>query len=137
HDATDMNRLSAICFQQRKDIIIGDYQNEHADYVELHLPPVQGESPDSILYLPLVHHDKTIGVITAQSFQKHAYTDYHISVLRSLASYAAIALDNADAYRELASTVESLKTAQARLIQSEKLASLGEMTAGIAHEIKN
>jgi signal transduction histidine kinase/ligand-binding sensor domain-containing protein len=137
HDATDMNRLSALCLAKREDIVIGDYRNEYSKYVSLDLPPVQGEAPDSIVYLPLIHQDKPIGVVTAQSFQKNAYSDYHISVLKSLASYAAIALDNADAYRQLGSTVENLKAAQARLVQSEKMASLGEMTAGIAHEIKN
>jgi len=137
HDANDANRLSAYCLRNREDIVIGDHQKEYQKYISVHLPPVQGESPDSIIYLPLIHQDKPVGVITAQSFEKHAYSEYHINVLRSLASYAAIALDNADAYRQLHSTVENLKSAQARLVQSEKMASLGEMTAGIAHEIKN
>ena len=39
--------------------------------------------------------------------------------------------------RELAKSLENLRTAQDRLVQTEKLASLGQLTAGIAHEIKN
>ena len=39
--------------------------------------------------------------------------------------------------RELANSLEELRAAQDRLIQTEKLASLGQLTAGIAHEIKN
>lgn len=137
HDLSDPNRLSVYSFTKQEDIVIGDYVNEYKKYIDVDLPPIQGESPSSILYLPLVHQGKSVGVITAQSFAKHAYSDYHLSVLRSLASYAAIALDNADAYRKLGATIENLKAAQARLVQSEKMASLGEMTAGIAHEIKN
>ena len=38
---------------------------------------------------------------------------------------------------ELSRSIESLKTAQEQLVQSEKLAALGQMTAGIAHEIQN
>jgi len=57
--------------------------------------------------------------------------------LRNIAIYAAIALENADSFEKLNQTVDSLKRTQAQLIQSEKMASLGELTAGIAHEIQN
>ncbi len=90
----------------------------------------EGQNTDSIIYLPLIYKEKSIGVITAQSFSKNAYNDNHLNILRSLATYTAVALDNADAYR-------SLKSTQAQLVQSEKMASLGELTAGIAHEIQN
>ncbi|HEX9659769.1 MAG TPA: ATP-binding protein, partial [Rhodothermales bacterium] len=100
--------------------------------------------PSSILYLPLVSKGRPIGVITAQSFEKDAYTDYHLNILRNLATYAAIALDNAEAYDRLNATVEQLnktlkdlKTTQEQLVTQEKMASLGQLTAGIAHEIKN
>ncbi len=133
----DPDRFAAWCFNHRKEIIINDYETEYRQYVSRDLPPVEGGSPKSVLYLPLIHHDRVVGVITAQSFKQNAYTDYAVSILRTLATYAAIALDNAAAYRKLGNTVEELKTTQAQLVQSEKLASLGQLTAGIAHEIKN
>jgi signal transduction histidine kinase len=46
-------------------------------------------------------------------------------------------LENAEAFKKLNYTIDSLKKAQAQLVQSEKMASLGELTAGIAHEIQN
>src|SRR5215203_3167867 len=88
-------------------------------------------------YLPLVHKDQAVGVITAQSFRTHAYTDYHLNILRNLATYATIALENADAYRRLNAPLERLTAMQEQLVVQEKLASLGALTAGIAHEIKN
>jgi signal transduction histidine kinase len=110
---------------------------EHQQYIREYKPPVAGKPVASIIYLPLVHKDRAIGVITAQSFRKHAYTDYHLNILRNLATYATIALENADAYRRLTDTLERLKTTQEQLVVQEKLASLGALTAGIAHEIKN
>ena len=67
-----------------------------------------------------------------------------ISLLKTFADQAVIAIENVrlfeqvqDRTRELARSLDDLRTAQDRLIQSEKLASLGQLTAGIAHEIKN
>jgi GAF domain-containing protein len=102
------------------------------------------EEPLSIIYLPLISQDKVLGVITIQSFQKNAYTDFHLNLLQNLAAYTAIALDNAAAYRQvdasvqqLNATLEHLRATQQQLVTQQKLASLGQLTAGIAHEIKN
>lgn len=131
------SRLAVWCFKNQKEIIIGNFANEYTKYVEEFKQPIEGDFSDSVLYLPLIHHGKVTGVITTQSFKKNAYTEYHINLLRNLATYAAIALDNASAYRQLNSTLSELKDTQNQLIQQEKLASLGQLTAGIAHEIKN
>jgi signal transduction histidine kinase len=87
--------------------------------------------------LPLWHKNKTIGVISTQSYNKNAYTDYHVNMLRNLAAYSAIALVNADAYRQLNELLTNLKDTQEKLVTQSKLAALGALTAGIAHEIKN
>ncbi|PWN05771.1 hypothetical protein DDZ15_11270 [Rhodohalobacter mucosus] len=131
------SRLAVWCFKNRKEVVIGDYANEHQKYLKQYLKPVEGGEPVSVLYLPLIQQNKVIGVVTTQSFEKNAYTAYHINLLRNLATYAAIALDNAAAYRKLNSTLGELKATQSQLVQQEKLASLGQLTAGIAHEIKN
>ena len=131
------NRLAVWCFKNNKEIIIGEYPNEHKKYLKSYQPPIVGEDPMSIVYLPLVQQDRVIGVITTQSFNKDAYTPYHLNLLRNLATYAANALDNAWAYRKLNATLSELQSMQQQLVQQEKLASLGQLTAGIAHEIKN
>jgi signal transduction histidine kinase len=51
--------------------------------------------------------------------------------------YSAIALDNAESFHKLNTTINTLQETQKQLVQSEKMASLGELTAGIAHEIQN
>ena len=48
-----------------------------------------------------------------------------------------MAIENARLFRDVQASLEDLRTAQDRLVQTQKLASLGQLTAGIAHEIKN
>ncbi|TMI85707.1 MAG: tetratricopeptide repeat protein [Bacteroidetes bacterium] len=131
------NRLATLTFISGKEIVIGDLQAEYKDYLQTVLVPKQGQQSVSLIYLPLRAKEKILGVITVQSFEKNAYSEYHLYMLRNIAIYAAIALDNAESYKKLNLTVDSLKKTQTQLIQSEKMASLGELTAGIAHEIQN
>jgi signal transduction histidine kinase len=72
------------------------------------------------------------------------FKDKQIELVSTFADQAAIAIENVRLFesveartRELAKSLEDLRTAQDRLVQTEKLASLGQLTAGIAHEIKN
>jgi signal transduction histidine kinase len=133
----DENRFAGLCFISGKEIVMGDLQAEYKNFLQTIPVPKQGRQPVSLIYLPLKVKDKMLGVITVQSFNKNAFTDYHLYMLRTIAIYAAIALENAESYKKLNQTVDSLKKTQTQLIQSEKMASLGELTAGIAHEIQN
>ena len=133
----DENRFAGLCFISGKEIVMGDLQIEYKNYLQNIPVPKQGQQPVSLIYLPLKVKEKIQGVITVQSFQKNAYTDYQLYMLRNIAIYATIALENAESFKKLNQTVDSLKKTQTQLIQSEKMASLGELTAGIAHEIQN
>ena len=131
------NRFASLCFISGKEIVMGDVETEHKNYLQ-HIPaPKQGKHAASLIYIPLKAKERMFGVITVQSFHKNAYSDYHLYMLRTIALYAAIALENAESYKKLNQTVDSLTKTQSQLIQSEKMASLGELTAGIAHEIQN
>jgi signal transduction histidine kinase/tetratricopeptide (TPR) repeat protein len=137
NELSDKNRFAPVCFNNGKEIIIGDLHKEYSAYIQQVSTPQEGEQPLSLIFLPLMVKDKKLGVITVQSFKLNAYTDYHLFMLRNIAVYAAIAIDNAESYEELSNALGDLKKAQGQLIQSEKMASLGELTAGIAHEIQN
>ncbi|RPI01416.1 MAG: GHKL domain-containing protein, partial [Calditrichaeota bacterium] len=134
---THENRLAVWCFKNQKEVVINDYARDFSKFVGNITAPIAGETPESILYLPLWSKDKVIGVISAQSLSKNAYTDYHLNILRNLATYCAIALENAAAYRQVNELLTDLKTTQDKLITQSKFAALGALTAGIAHEIKN
>jgi C4-dicarboxylate-specific signal transduction histidine kinase/ligand-binding sensor domain-containing protein len=132
--------LSVRCFLNKEEIVILDYENEYKQYFEQLPPPQVGNQfSQSIVYLPLLvaHSPQPLGVMTVQSFQKDAYTPNNLEILRNLAAYTSVALENSLAYRELGNKNQALLTTQNQLIAAEKMASLGRLSAGIAHEINN
>jgi signal transduction histidine kinase len=137
HPVEDENRLGSICFRTNQEIVISDLTTEYSKYLKDLPDPTQGKQSVSLIYLPLKVKENILGVITVQSFEKNAYTDYQLYMLRNISVYAAMALEHAEAFDKLNSTVNDLQRTQKQLIQAEKMASLGELTAGIAHEIQN
>ena len=106
---TEDNRLSICCFKKREELFINDLLNEYNQYVpgvKLYKPK-KGEFTHSIIYLPLhAKENKEMGVITVQSFQKNAYTEYHLNILRNLGVFISIALENAILYEQMEQTVK-------------------------------
>ena len=96
------------------------------------------------LAVPLAREGRVDGVFFVSRPEPEPFSQREIDAVRTFADQASIAFENVRLFEEvqtrtkqLAGTIENLRSAQDRLIQSEKLASLGQLTAGIAHEIKN
>jgi C4-dicarboxylate-specific signal transduction histidine kinase len=66
-----------------------------------------------------------------------AFPQNTVDLIKTFAAQSAVAIENARLFENVETSLEELRTAQDRLVQTQKLASLGQLTAGIAHEIKN
>ncbi|WP_314944650.1 GAF domain-containing protein [Bradyrhizobium cosmicum] len=120
-----------------------DMQNE-PDLTEAMRELARTRGYRSILVIPMLRDGVAIGTIGVTRHEAGPFPEKAISLLKTFADQAVIAIENTrlfnevqDRTRELAKSLDDLRAAQDRLVQTEKLASLGQLTAGIAHEIKN
>jgi signal transduction histidine kinase len=98
----------------------------------------------AVLAVPLMRDGAVEGVLLLGRPLPGPFSQRQIDLVQTFADQAVIAIENVRLFeqvqertRELSLSLEDLRTAQDRLVQTEKLASLGQLTAGIAHEIKN
>jgi two-component system NtrC family sensor kinase len=98
----------------------------------------------TMLGVPLLRDQSVIGVVFLARTEVKPFSDKQVELVTSFADQAVIAISNVGLFnevqertRELSRSLDDLRAAQDRLVQTEKLASLGQLTAGIAHEIKN
>jgi two-component system, NtrC family, sensor kinase len=98
----------------------------------------------TILSVPMLREGVPIGVLVLMRSEVRPFSEKQIELVTTFADQAAIAIENVRLFdsveartRQLAASLENLRTTQDRLVQTQKLASLGQLTAGIAHEIKN
>jgi len=129
------NSLSAWCFNNQKVVLINDIEIEYSNYIE-QIPDLSTKvQAKSIIHIPLFTQESKIGLIAVNSYKKDTYNQQDLINLQSLAYYISIALDNANAYKNLNLQSESLR------IANEKLKELDEfkenMAGMIVHDLKN
>ena len=125
---------------QRKPIQVPDIRNQPSPVNEI----VLREGYRGILIIPLLRPDHIVGALVVRRKTPGEFPQSAIELLQTFADQSVVAIQNARLFesveartRDLAKSLEDLRTTQDRLVQTQKLASLGQLTAGIAHEIKN
>jgi signal transduction histidine kinase len=81
--------------------------------------------------------EDVVGFLVVRRRAPGAFPQNTVDLIKTFAAQSAVAIENARLFKNVETSLEDLRTTQDRLVQTQKLASLGQLTAGIAHEIKN
>jgi signal transduction histidine kinase len=118
----DHNTLAAQCFLFQKEIALNNFYKQYSQLIDPNTRPFAGDgNSTSIIYLPLTIGAKKLGVLTVQSFTENAFSEYHINIVRNIAIYTKIALENANVYIELEKQSKSLIQANKNIKEQNKL----------------
>ena len=140
----DRTSVSGLAIAERMPIHLHDVLSDEGGNFPIAQAMSRQDGCRTILAVPMLSEGESIGTIVLRRAEVQPFNVKQVTLLKTFADQAVIALRNARLFeevqartRELAKSLDELRAAQDRLVQTEKLASLGQLTAGIAHEIKN
>jgi len=130
----DKNVLATICVKRNETLFLDEFLKDYKKYTDKPLEGMDGEQPESVMYVPLHSKDEIIGVITIQSRQKYAYSKTDLQFLNNLSIYVARSLINANLYENMEKIV---KIRTAKIVEQKKELEISAKNSAILVEMGN
>jgi two-component system NtrC family sensor kinase len=127
--------VAGYVFTRKEPVVVKNAQQDLRFYKKI--DELSGLTTRSLIAVPLLYQDSVIGVVEVVNPAEGLCDRLHLETLTSVANSAAIAIKNAELYRDLKNQMKKLHQAQERLVYNEKMAALGRLSASIAHEVNN
>ena len=124
------DKLALLTFESNEPILLSDPK---ADATLENVP----KSIKTAMCAPLTHRGKRLGALYIDRTSEMPFNSGDLQMLVAIAEQAALALSNRRLYDDLLKSYEKIEQQQDALIRSEKLAAMGLLSAGVAHDIKN
>jgi transcriptional regulator with GAF, ATPase, and Fis domain len=138
------NQFPIWCIENKKEVFINAVFEEYNRYLTSYKEEsseledgTMSELVQSLIYLPLKIADKVIGILTVQSFKKNAYSEKHLMMLQTLASYISIAIENSKTYLLISEKNDQIVVQNEELYQQhEEIVTQSEHLRNITAEIQ-
>jgi two-component system NtrC family sensor kinase len=124
--------IAGLAFSMCRLINVGDVTND-GRFIAQDMPPIA----HSLMVIPIMRGEKPVGTLSVQSGQKFVFHKADENILGQLVTISGIAIENARLHGALQEQLKTIQETQVRMLQSEKLAAIGELVAGVAHELNN
>jgi GAF domain-containing protein len=94
-------------------------------------------SPRNTIAVPMIYHDQTIGAICLLNKIGNSFTEADLTLLSTVADIVAVAVGNATLHTQTLALLDERERLNKQILQSERLAIVGRLTASLSHEINN